>query len=250
MPGWKPDASTTFAAAARAGKLIKEILFTSQALGYQVTYSVYLPYQYDPQKKYPVLYVTDGYEYLHENMGNISITLNNLIHQKAIRPVVAVLVDHREPVNRSNNQRMTKLALNEKYLQFFITELLPAAETNYSVSQRPQERAIIGTSMGGLTAAYFSFSRPDVFGLAGIQSPAFWFKPEIYALCENPEKPPVKVFMSTGIINETEEGARKMKSILDKTTCAYQYEEVNQGHSWGNWRDLLDDILIYFFAVN
>jgi hypothetical protein len=34
--------------------------------------------------------------------------------------------------------------------------------------------------------------------------------------------------MSTGIINDTEKGARKMKSILDKTTCAYQYEKVNQ----------------------
>jgi enterochelin esterase family protein len=142
MPGWKPDTSSTFAAAAPAGKLIKDILFTSQVRGYLVTYSVYLPYQYDTQKKYPVLYVTDGYEYLHENIGNISITLNNFIRQKAIQPVVAELVDHREPVNRSNNKRMTELALNEKYLQFFITELLPAVETNYSVSQRPQERAI------------------------------------------------------------------------------------------------------------
>lgn len=54
--------------------------------------------------------------------------------------------------------------------------------------------------------------------------------------------------MSTGKIFDTEEGSRKMKSLLDKNACTYQYVEVNQGHSWGNWRDLIDDMLIYFFG--
>ncbi len=89
-----------------------------------------------------------------------------------------------------------------------------------------------------------------MFGLAGIQSPAFWFKPEIYTLCENPEKPPVKTYLTTGTINDTQEGAEKMQSILNKNTCTFQYREVHQGHSWGNWRDLIDDVLIYFFPVN
>jgi enterochelin esterase family protein len=55
--------------------------------------------------------------------------------------------------------------------------------------------------------------------------------------------------MTTGTINDTAEGAEKMKGLLDKNTCNYKFEEVNQGHSWGNWRDLIDDILIYFFPV-
>ncbi|HEY8934593.1 MAG TPA: hypothetical protein VIM65_05205 [Cyclobacteriaceae bacterium] len=81
-------------------------------------------------------------------------------------------------------------------------------------------------------------------------SPAFWFKPEIYTYCDNPKNPPVKTFLTNGTINDTQEGAHKMKDILDKNTCQYQYKEVNQGHSWGNWRDLIDDILIYFFPLN
>ena len=103
--------------------------------------------------------------------------------------------------------------------------------------------------MGGLAAAYFAFSRADIFGLAGIQSPAFWFRSSIYTFCDNPDHPPVKIFMTTGVVNDAQEGARKMKGILEKNTCAYQYREVNQGHSWGNWRDLIDDILIYFFPA-
>jgi enterochelin esterase-like enzyme len=249
MPEWMADSSVMEQESVKSGKLIKDVLFNSSKLHYQVMYSVYLPVGYSHHHTYPVLYVTDGYEYLHENMGNIVVTLNNLIHQKKIRPIVVVFVDHREPVNRTNNRRMTELAMNEAYRDFFITELMPALQAKYSISQKAEERAILGTSMGGLTAAYFSFSRPDVFGLAGIQSPAFWFKPEIYTICDNPDKPPVKVYMTTGVINDAEEGARKMKAILDKNTCTYQYKEVNEGHSWGNWRNLLDDILVYFFPM-
>lgn len=248
MPDWKPDPITTRPIeSARRGKLERDLLLNSKALGYQITYSIYIPDGYNPNKASPVIYVTDGYEYMHDRMGNMITILDNLIHLKKIKPVIAVFIDHREPVNRSNNRRMMELAMNEKYLSFLLNELIPVVEKNYFVSKLPEERAIIGTSTGGLSAAYFAFTKPEVFGLAGIQSPAFWFKPEIYTLCENPERPPVKTFMTTGAINDAKEGALKMKAILDRNTCTYEYREVNQGHSWGNWRDLIDDILIYFF---
>jgi enterochelin esterase-like enzyme len=249
MPDWKADEVTLSNENVPQGKMIRDILINSKQLSYQLMYSVYLPYGFSKDKTYPVLYVTDGFEYLHENMGNIVTTLNNLLHQQKIEPIIVVFIDHREPANRLNNRRMTELAMNENYLNFFIDEFLPIIEANYPVSKKAEERGILGTSMGGLTAAYFSFSRPDVFGLAGIQSPAFWFKPAIYNTCDNPEKPPVKVFMTTGTVNDAQEGALKMKTILDKNTCTYQYKEVNEGHSWGNWRNLLDDILVYFYPA-
>lgn len=247
MPYWKPDVTAIYKEGTVGGRLEKDILFNSQNLGYQVTYNVYLPVGYNPKQKYPIIYVTDGYEYLHERMGNMQTTLDNLIDQKKIEPVVAIFIDHREPVNRSNNRRMLELAMNSKYLKFFEEEFIPNIETKYSVSNDPKQRAILGTSMGGLTAAYFAFTKPGVFGMTGIQSPAFLFKPEIYKVCDNPENPPVKVFLTTGVINDALDGARKMKAILDKNTCSYQYSETNQGHSWGNWRDTIDDILEYFF---
>lgn len=249
MPAWKKDPNAIEREGLAKGKVQRDILYNSPALGYQIMYSIYLPNGYSTSKKYPVIYVTDGYEYLHERMGNMHTVLDNLIADKKIEPVVAVFVDHREPVNRSNNKRMDELAMNSKYLTFFSDDLVPFIESNYSVSKDPKERAILGTSMGGLTSAYFAFSKPGVFGMAGIQSPAFWYKTEIYKVCDNPENPPVKIFLTTGVINDAQDGARKMRDILEKNTCAYQYSETNQGHSWGNWRDTLDDILIYFFPA-
>jgi len=249
MPRWKEDPITQPMPAIFHGRVIRDLLIKSDYLGYQVSYSIYLPPGFNPSARdvYPVIYVTDGYEYLHEHMGNMPTILDNLIHLQKIRPVIGVFIDHREPVNRSNNRRMQELALNERYLNFITRELIPKVEGQYPISTDAKNRAILGTSMGGLTAAFFAFSKPDVFGLAGIQSPAFWFRPEIYTLCDSPENPPVKIFMTTGVIHDTQEGALKMRSILDKNTCNYQFTEVNQGHSWGNWRDLIDDILIYFF---
>jgi enterochelin esterase-like enzyme len=251
MPDWKPDPITSaLVDNAKVGKVIKDKLMNSKTLGYQVTYSVYLPNGYSDTKKYPVIYVTDGYEYMHERLGNMVTILDNLIHLQKIEPVIAIFIDHREPINRSNNRRMTELALNEKYLTFMTDEFIPVVEKGYSISKDPAKRGVIGSSLGGLSAAFFAFSKPEIFGLAGIQSPSFFFRPEIYKVCDNPEHPPVKTFMTTGNIYDAAEGAQKMRSILDKNTCNYKYMEVSQSHSWGNWKDTLDDILIYFFPAS
>jgi enterochelin esterase-like enzyme len=144
---------------------------------------------------------------------------------------------------------MNELAMNTKYLAFFTGEFVPFIESRLNVSQQAHQRGILGTSMGGLAAAYFAFSKPELFGLAGIQSPAFWFKPEIYTFCDQADSPPVKIFMTSGLIHDANEGAVKMKSILEKNTCTYEYKETNQSHSWGNFRDTIDDILVYFFPA-
>lgn len=248
MQNWRPDPVTEPFPGTPLGRLERDILFTSKILGYQITYSIYYPYNYSASEKYAIAYFTDGYEYLHERMGNLQVILNNLVAQKKIRPLLVVLVDHREPVNRSNNRRMQELAMNTKYLSFFTDELVPQVESKLNLTADRKDRAIIGTSMGGLTAAYFAFARPDIFGMAGIQSPAFWFKPAIYNFCDQADNPPVKIFLTTGTINDAREGSQKMKEIFEKNTCTYQYTETSQGHSWGNWRATVDDILVYFFS--
>lgn len=248
MPLWNEDVATVAQSNVPKGELIRDVLIISKSLGYQVTYSVYLPHNYKQHGPMAVAYVTDGYEYLHPQLGNMTTTLDNLIHTQKIQPIITVFVDNREPVNRANNRRMNELAMNSNYLDFFANELIPAIQTQYPVKAEAKSRAIIGTSMGGLTATYFVFTRPDLFGLAGIQSPAFYTRPQIYNLCEGNADVQLKVSMTTGLINDTSTDSRKMSEILKASSCVYQYREVNEGHSWGNWRRLVDDILIDLFG--
>ena len=247
MPQWHEDLSTIERPNVNKGNVTKDLLLSSNSLGYQVTYSVYLPYQVEKFGKLPTVYLTDGYEYLHPQLGAMSTILDNLISDKKIKPIIAIFIDNREPVNRANNRRMNELAMNAKYLDFFTNELIPKIESTYPAISNAQNRAIMGTSMGGLTATYFAFSKPDVFGLAGIQSPAFYTRPQIYSLCSNPTDPKMKVSMTAGVINDTSADSRKMKELLEASSCEYHYREVNEGHSWGNWRRLIDDILIDLF---
>jgi enterochelin esterase family protein len=41
-----------------------------------------------------------------------------------------------------------------------------------------------------------------------------------------------------------------MKGILEDKNYPLMYVEVPEGHSWGQWRSQLDDLLIYFFSPN
>lgn len=247
MPDYKEDPVHKIRDNIPKGRVAQDILYSSHLLSYQITYSVYMPAA--PKKeKYPVIYITDGYEYLHPQMGNLSTVLDNLIADKKIEPIIAVFIDHREPVNRTNNRRMTELVMNPQYLHFFVDEFIPFIEDNYPVMKDTKNRAILGSSVGGLNATYFAFSRPDVFGNVGIQSPSFMTRPQIYSLCDSPAGNTVKISMTSGLINDASESGRKMIGILENNACTYQYREVNQGHSWGNWKDLEDDILMDFFA--
>ena len=248
MPLWKEDPILKEQHGIAHGTVKKDILFASKILGYQIMYSVYLPAGHEKHGHLPVLYVTDGYEYMLPELGNIVTILDNLIAEKKIAPIVAILVDHREPVNRSNNKRMEELNMNEKYLRFFADEFIPVVEEKYPIHRDAAHRAVMGSAMGGLTAAYFAFARPDVFSMAGMQSPAFWTRPQIYSLCDNPNAVKVKVSLTSGLINDASEGSRKMKDILQNNACVYHYRENNEGPSWGNWRNLIDDILIDFFG--
>jgi enterochelin esterase-like enzyme len=247
MPEWKEDEIQAEIKSVAKGTVKPDLLFNSKILSYQITYDVYLPAGYHTDTKYPVVYVTDGYEYMHPKLGNMITVLDNLIATGKIKPVIAIFIDHREPINRSNNKRMTELAMNNNYYNFISQELVPFIESAYAASGETSNRAIMGTSMGGLAATYFAFSPQSVFGMAGIQSPAFWTQPRIYELCKNPENPALRVSMTTGTINDTFKETQKMKEILSSTTCQFTYREVPEGHSWGNWRNLIDDILLDFF---
>jgi len=56
--------------------------------------------------------------------------------------------------------------------------------------------------------------------------------------------------MSTGVISDTQVKARQMKEVFTSKGYPISYIEVNQGHSWGNWKSLTKQPLEYFFGVS
>jgi enterochelin esterase-like enzyme len=224
-------------------------LINSVHLGYTVQYRVYTPAGYDTLSNLPVVYVTDGHEYANDQMGSMLIVLDNLIDDGAIPPVMAVFLDPRNPSNLSQNRRMQELPINPNYLRFVKEELVPRIDSMYRTNPLPSARAILGTSLGGINSAYFGIAAPETFGLIAIQSPAFWYRPQILTMYQDSARKPLRISMTLGTFFDGQNEARQLRDILRSKAYQLYYREVPQGHSWGQWRGLIDEALIYFFGI-
>ena len=227
------------------GNLSDNNYIESTNLGYKVQFKVYLPYGYESQRNLPVIYVTDGQDYADEKLGTMITVLDNLIYDELMKPVIAVFIDPRNPDNLSENRRADEYRSNIKFANFVADELTTTVENQYNASASADSRAILGSSYGGWNSSYFGLARSDKFHLIGIHSPST--SSQIIEGYQNSDLLPLKVFMSTGVINDTEFQARALKTVLESKGYPLIYEEVNQGHSWGNWRGLLKEPLVYFF---
>lgn len=248
MPKWEFPEETLPVEGVTKGSISGNILIESslENLGYDVQYKVYTPFNYDQLDNLPVIYITDGHEYADNKLGAVITVIDNLIYEQKIEPVIAVFIDPREPGNLSNNRRLVEYRTNQKFADFVTKELIPAIDANYKTDTSAQRRAILGTSYGGWNSAYFGLTQSSTFKLIGMHSPAY-DQATIQAY-NTSEKLPLKIYMSTGTINDTQDRARQLKAILESKDYPLLYKEVNQGHSWGNWRGLIDEPLIYFFG--
>ncbi len=230
------------------GTLTDNIRISSTALGYDLQYRVYLPEGFEARKDHPVMFLTDGQNYLLR--GNMDSVLNELIGAGQIKPVITVFVDPHNPDNLEDNRRRRQFLCNEDYLIFYIEDLIPEIESNYPVIKNREGRTIMGLSFGGTNAACFGLMGYDIFSGIAMQSPANHPVPNLLPTYNSVPMLPLKIFLSTGRPNDNTRANRDFHKILEIKHYPMKYIEVNQGHNWDNWGPLLDDVLIYFYGSN
>lgn len=245
MPRYQGSAFTQTRENVARGELSDTQTIRSSHLGYEVNYRVYTPAGYSRLRQLPSLYVTDGQDYIL--YGKMATILDNLIAEQKIRPIIVVFIDSQDP-ETGESLRDEQYIDNPKYGQFIANELVPWIDTKYYTARTADSRAILGAAEGGYFAAAFALNHTNRFHLIGMQSPALDIN-EGTLLDQYRQliKLPVKVFLNTGIFNDYTQSAREMKSILEEKQIPLSYIESSEGHSFGNWRDKLDDMLIYFF---
>jgi enterochelin esterase family protein len=230
------------------GQLSEPLVIRTRALGYDVQYQVYTPAGYETLQDLPVVYATDGQDYAHPDMGALPAVLDNLIVGGVIRPVMAVFIDMRDPLT-GGNRRETLLVANDRFQQFLVDELVPAIDQAYRTQAAPDGRVILGTSLGGLHAAYSGLHHSDVFGMAAIYSPYFRAWPAVMAGYTRAERLPLKVFMMQGTYDFDVENTRQLHNALQEKGYPVLFLETADGHFWGNWRGVMDDMLRFFFGT-
>ena len=133
---------------------------------------VYTPANYNPKKKYPVLYLMGGSGDLTETWvmhGRANWILDNIIAEGKAKEMI-VCFPNDQMVTRNHPQH-TELAfpLIEKEL---IQCVIPFVESHYSCIKDRHARALSGLSMGGRMSQYVGLRNLDVFGSIGLLSAA------------------------------------------------------------------------------
>ena len=199
---------------------------------------VYLPPTYGGQD-HPVIYVQDGGEYI--TLASMVNVLDNLIFQGRIPPLVAVFVD---PVDRNY-----EYFLNVEYERMLLEEIAPFAGARYRISTDPAKTAIMGASLGGAISLMVAMDHPEVFGNCGSQSGAFEVDQGrlLKVVAESPRQS-INIYLDCGSFGDLMPENRQMRDILKAKGYNYRYQEFNEGHSWGNWRAHIDDMLVFFWG--
>lgn len=224
---------------------------------------IYLPPGYARgADRYPVIYLSDGQNLFDEATGyagewGVDETLDALAAEGF--EAIAVGIDH------GGEQRMQELSpwhnpefglpMGEGYLAFVVERVKPYVDANYRTRRDPASTAIVGSSMGGLMAHYAVHARPDVFGLAGVLSPSFWFHEAAFNYPQNrPRAATARIFLSMG----TAEGAdalrhvEAMHRLLQRQPAPQNLtlRVVDGGeHNEAAWRALFPDVLRFLYQL-
>lgn len=172
--------SPTLAAAQREQVVVERLPpFESRLLGENRTVDVFLPrgYAHDTTAVYPVLYANDG-----QDMEAVDLvgTLDSLQRSGAMAPILVVAVHATERVHDygtayiANAQGLGDRA--DRYGQFILAELMTMIEARYRVARGPASTAIMGWSLGGLSAFDLAWRQSDRFGTVGVFSGSFWWR--------------------------------------------------------------------------
>lgn len=213
---------------------------------------VYLPENYlTSKKKFSVIYMHDAQNLFdaktsYSGEWNVDEKLDSLKAQ-----VIVVGIEH------GNEKRIDELTpfKNKKYgggkadsyLEFIVKTLKPKIDKTYRTKTKKKNTIIMGSSLGGLTSFYATLKYPEVFGKAGVFSPAFWInREEIFALAEKSKKQKTKYYFLCGDKEGDDDSMvsdlNKMEYLINtkRCSCLHLNEKkiVKDGqHNEKLWRD-------------
>lgn len=223
------------------GTVVNKTIY-SVNVGSYFQLKIYLPPDYDSasSKRYPTVYFQDGFEYI--TLGSAVNVLDNLIDSNKINSVIAVFV---KPNNRNDEYAGSKRV---QYRLFFVNELVPFIDSNFNTIPSADKRLVLGDSFGGNISALISYNHPEVFGYCGLHSGAFW--PNNYEAYNLIVNGPVKNIKWCSVWGTYEgslpDNMRSFRNFLLLNNYQLSWEERHEGHSWGQWRATIDNMLIFF----
>ncbi|RZJ77591.1 MAG: alpha/beta hydrolase [Brevundimonas sp.] len=151
---------------------------------YQVFVSLPASYEASPQRRYPVLYVTDA-DYAFPIIRQIArrVNLDGPVVEEFIlvglsysRGDSGTISRNRDYTPTPNGPRSSSSMLHgggTAYQTYLKTQALPFVESRFRAD--PARRILLGHSYGGLLGAQVLFTDPGLFHAYVLGSPSFWY---------------------------------------------------------------------------
>ena len=152
---------------------------TADGRRYQLHIKLPASYAREPQRRYPVLYVTDAYW----DFPLVVSTYNNLAYDEVVPEMIIVglgyageqldyqtLRDWELSPVPGKGDRASSTGHADKFLATLANDIIPLVEREYRGD--PAHRVLAGSSLGGLFALYAMYARPTLFEGLIAASPA------------------------------------------------------------------------------
>lgn len=211
----------------------RSAVHTIASKGLGRTYQIYvkLPPSYaeEPNRRYPVLYLTDGPYTFQVASGVTRVPYNHQRLEEAI--LVGISYGSGEDPADSRRRDMTPWPDRKApessggaaaYLAFFKDEVMPLIEDRYRADA--ERRVLVGQSYGALFGAWVALNEPQLFSAYVLSSPSLWyakramFKAEAdYAKSNQDLK--ARIFMATGE-KERASGPGEADMVADQAAFA------------------------------
>lgn len=236
---------------ARAGSLLHARI-PSKAFGEDRDVQIYLPARFRRNRRYPLLIVHDGVDYLQ--FAALQTVLDNLIFNLEIPQMIVAMTQ--------SPDRLVEYAADDRHAAFVAQDLLEYMRAEYPLIDEPEARGLMGASFGGVATLHAAWRHPGVFGCLLLQSGSFAFSdlghhkrgpvfdPVVEfmnAFRKVPGTPAGKVYMSCGIYESLIYENRSLVPLLQRQDVDLRFEEARDAHNWENWRDRLRHGLSWLF---
>jgi len=236
---------------ARTGQ-VEELAIPSAAFGEERPVGVYLPARFRRTRRYPLLVVHDGYDYLR--YASLQTVLDNLVHRLEIPPMIVALTQSPE--------RLVEYAGHEPHGRFITEELPRRLSAAFPLLDSAASRGLMGASFGAVAALHAAWRNPGVYGRLVLQSGSFAFSDIghhrrsvtfdpvarfVNEFRQRPGRPAERLYVSCGIYESLIYENRSLVPLLRNHGNEVRYEEVRDGHNWENWRDRLQSALTWLF---
>jgi len=206
--------------------IVEQKRIRSAYLKREVTIDFYIPANFEASAV-SLLLINDGQDLSKMNFAKI---LDAFLDSRQISPVLSVGIHAGDRLAEYGTARILDFKKRGKkslaYQKFLLNELLPLVHITYRI-EKFTTKAIVGFSLGGLSAIDTAWNNPGIFSITGVFSGSLWWRSKDLddgyngdtdrimhrKIREGKYYPGLRFYITTGSLDETAD--RNNNGIID-----------------------------------